>query len=96
MRLLQIAFRVMLVAGCAFAFACALLIVWACSVAGTPPEEWWFAWVRLMVTGKSLAALGLFGDARVKAWQRELSSRAATPVAPASAGMPWELDAVSR
>ena len=96
MRILHSAFRVVLIAGCAFAFACALLIVWATCVAGSMPEEWWVSWTRLMLMGKALVVTGVFGEARVKVWQRELSNRAATPVGSVTPAMPWKLDVVSR
>jgi hypothetical protein len=95
-RILHIAFRIVIVAGCAFAFACAFLVVWATYVVGSLSAEWWVAWTRLMVMGKFLVAIGLIGEARVKIWRRELSNEAPAPVTPTVTAMPWKLHVLSR
>lgn len=95
-RIFHRTFRIVIVAGCAFAFACALLIVWATLVAGSMSPEWWLAWSRLMVTGKVLVATGVLGEARVNKWRRELSNEASAPVVPTAAAMTWRPRILSR
>jgi hypothetical protein len=95
-RIIHRTVRIVIVAGCAFAFACALLIVWATFVAGSMSPEWWLAWSRLMVTGKVLVATGVIGEARVNKWRRELSNEASASVASTAAPMTWRLHVLSR
>ena len=96
MRIIHIAFRIVIVAGCAFAFACALLVVWATFVVGSLSAEWWIAWTRLMVIGKVMVATGVLGEARVSKWRRELANEASAPVGSTAAAMTWRLHVRSR
>ena len=96
MRIAHITFRIAIVAGCAFAFACALLVVWATFVVGSLSAEWWVAWTRVMVMGKVLVATGLFGEARVKVWRQEQSNEASAPVTSTDGATPWRLHVFSR
>jgi hypothetical protein len=95
-RIIHRTFRIVIVAGCAFAFACALLVVWATFVAGSMSPEWWLAWSRLMITGKVLVATGVLGEARVNKWRRELSNEASASVGSTAAPMTWRLHVLSR